>query len=103
MIDAAALALKEILSPPFRGVLLKSLALTVGLLAALWALLARVLDDREMIQKTAQAGLLAEGFHGRLPNQFGSPANHAARQSGIAINPSSEPWGYPSRAIQFMR
>lgn len=43
MIEAAALALKEILSPPFRGVLLKSLALTVGLLAALWALLARMI------------------------------------------------------------
>ena len=43
MIDAAALALKEILSPPFRGVLLKSLALTVGLLAALWVLLTRMI------------------------------------------------------------
>jgi CysZ protein len=39
MIEAAALALRDILSPPFRGVLLKSLALTLALLAALWALL----------------------------------------------------------------
>ena len=36
MIDAAALALRDILSPPFRGVLWKSLALTIGLLVALW-------------------------------------------------------------------
>jgi len=36
MLDAAFLALREILSPPFRGVLMKSLALTIGLLAALW-------------------------------------------------------------------
>jgi CysZ protein len=39
MIGAAALALRDILSPPFRGVLLKSLALTIGLLIALWAAL----------------------------------------------------------------
>jgi CysZ protein len=43
MLDAAALALREILSPPFRGVLVKSLALTLGLLVALWALLDRLL------------------------------------------------------------
>jgi CysZ protein len=36
MIDAASLALRDILSPPFRSVLLKSLALTIGLLIALW-------------------------------------------------------------------
>ena len=36
MIHDAALAFREILSPPFRTVLLKSLALTVGLLALLW-------------------------------------------------------------------
>jgi CysZ protein len=36
MLDAALLAFREIPSPPFRGVLLKSLALTVGLLVALW-------------------------------------------------------------------
>jgi CysZ protein len=36
MLDAAILALRDILSPPFRGVLMKSLALTVGLLIALW-------------------------------------------------------------------
>ena len=36
MVEAAALALRDILSPPFRGVLLKSLALTLALLAALW-------------------------------------------------------------------
>jgi CysZ protein len=39
MIEAAALALRDILSPPFRGVLLKSLALTLALLAGLWLLL----------------------------------------------------------------
>src|SRR3990167_2486443 len=27
-----------------------------------------------------------------LPNHCGAPANHAACQSGIAVNPSSEPW-----------
>src|SRR6185503_8710171 len=36
MISAAATALSDILSPPFRGVLIKSLALTIGLLVALW-------------------------------------------------------------------
>jgi CysZ protein len=36
MIDAAVLALRDILSPPFRGVLMKSLALTLSLLVALW-------------------------------------------------------------------
>jgi CysZ protein len=36
MINAAATALGDILSPPFRGVLVKSLALTIGLLVALW-------------------------------------------------------------------
>ncbi len=36
MIHAATLAIRDILSPPFRGVLLKSLALTIGLLVALW-------------------------------------------------------------------
>lgn len=36
MIEAASLAFRDILSPPFRGVLLKSLALTIGLLIALW-------------------------------------------------------------------
>lgn len=39
MIDAAALAFRDILSPPFRAVLWKSLGLTLGLLVALWALL----------------------------------------------------------------
>ena len=39
MLDAAALALRDILSPPFRGVLWKSLALTIGLLVALWVAL----------------------------------------------------------------
>lgn len=42
MLDAALLALRDIASPPFRGVLIKSLALTLGLLAALWALLERL-------------------------------------------------------------
>ena len=36
MLESAALALRDILSPPFRGVLLKSLALTLALLVALW-------------------------------------------------------------------
>src|SRR5882724_3057599 len=36
MFNAASLALGDILSPPFRGVLTKSLALTIGLLLALW-------------------------------------------------------------------
>ncbi len=36
MLEAAALALRDILSPPFRGVLMKALALTVALLFALW-------------------------------------------------------------------
>jgi CysZ protein len=39
MIKAAALAMRDILSPPFRGVLFKSLALTLALLAALWGVL----------------------------------------------------------------
>jgi CysZ protein len=39
MIEAAALAMRDILSPPFRGVLFKSLALTLALLAALWGVL----------------------------------------------------------------
>jgi CysZ protein len=39
MIEAASLTLREILSPPFRGVLWKSLALTIGLLASLWIVL----------------------------------------------------------------
>ncbi len=39
MIQDAALAFREILSPPFRTVLLKSIALTIGLLAVLWAVL----------------------------------------------------------------
>lgn len=39
MIAAAALALGDILSPRFRGVLLRSVALTVALLIALWALI----------------------------------------------------------------
>jgi CysZ protein len=36
MIAAAVLAFRDILSRPFRGVLVKSLALTIGLLIALW-------------------------------------------------------------------
>jgi CysZ protein len=36
MLDAASLALSDILSPPFRGVLRKSLGLTLLLLAILW-------------------------------------------------------------------
>ena len=36
MIEAAVLAVRDILSPPFRGVLMKALALTLALLVALW-------------------------------------------------------------------
>src|SRR5687767_9204416 len=43
MLAAASLAFRDILSPPFRGVLLKSLALTLALLAVLWALVAWLL------------------------------------------------------------
>jgi CysZ protein len=39
MIDAAALAVRDMLSPPFRGVFWRSLGLTLALLAALWAAL----------------------------------------------------------------
>ena len=39
MLESAALALRDIFSPPFRGVLLKSLALTIALLAGLWLVL----------------------------------------------------------------
>jgi CysZ protein len=39
MLDAASLALRDILSPPFRSVLWKSLALTIGLLLVLWIVL----------------------------------------------------------------
>ncbi len=39
MLASASLALRDIFSPPFRGVLMKSLALTVALLIALWLLL----------------------------------------------------------------
>ena len=42
MFDAISLALRDVLSPPFRSVLWKSLALTIGLLAALWAVLERI-------------------------------------------------------------
>ncbi len=39
MIEAAGLAVSDILTPPFRRVLLKSLALTIVLLLALWLVL----------------------------------------------------------------
>ena len=48
MIEAARLALADILSPPFRAVMWKSLGLTIGLLAVIWlgleALLGWVVD-----------------------------------------------------------
>jgi CysZ protein len=44
MIAAAQMALREILSPQFRRVFWKALALTIGLLAALWILLTRLLS-----------------------------------------------------------
>lgn len=42
MVQAAALALGDILSPPFRAVLWKSLALAIAALVALWFLLDRL-------------------------------------------------------------
>jgi CysZ protein len=36
MLEAAILALRDILSPPFRGVLMKALTLTIALLVVLW-------------------------------------------------------------------
>ena len=39
MLEAAALALRDIVAPPFRSVLLRSLALTLGLLGVLWGVL----------------------------------------------------------------
>ena len=36
MLEAAALAVRDIFSPPFRGVLVKAVALTLALLVALW-------------------------------------------------------------------
>jgi CysZ protein len=43
MLEAAGLALRDILAPPFRSVLWKSLVLTIGLLAALWIVLEGIL------------------------------------------------------------
>jgi CysZ protein len=43
MIESAALALRDTFSPPFRNVLWKSLALTIGLLVVLWTVLEGVL------------------------------------------------------------
>lgn len=40
--ESAVTALRQILSPPFRAVLWKSLALTIALLALVWALLTRL-------------------------------------------------------------
>lgn len=45
MFDAAVRAFGDILSPAFRNVLVKSLALTVGLLAALWLILQWLLSS----------------------------------------------------------
>ena len=42
MLDAISLALRDLFSPAFRSVLWKSLALTIGLLAALWIVLERL-------------------------------------------------------------
>ncbi|HUG60402.1 MAG TPA: sulfate transporter family protein [Methylomirabilota bacterium] len=44
MIAAAVKALSQILSPPFRGVLLRSVGLTLAILAAIWAGLYALLD-----------------------------------------------------------
>jgi len=43
MISAAQLALSQIVSPPFRGVLWKSVGLTLALLAALWIVIQAVI------------------------------------------------------------
>jgi len=43
MISAAQLALSQIISPPFRGVLWKSVGLTLALLAALWIIIQAVI------------------------------------------------------------
>ena len=43
MISAAQLALSQIVSPPFRGLLWKSVGLTLGLLAALWIIIQAVI------------------------------------------------------------
>ena len=43
MISAAQLALSQIVSPPFRGLLWKSLGLTLALLAALWIVIQAVI------------------------------------------------------------
>jgi CysZ protein len=40
VMQSAALALGDILSPPFRAVLLKSVALTLAMMAGLWVVLA---------------------------------------------------------------
>jgi CysZ protein len=45
VIQSAALAFGDVLSPPFRTVLFKSVALTLALLAALWAALAWLAAD----------------------------------------------------------
>jgi CysZ protein len=45
MIQAATLALRDIFSPPFRGVLAKSLAITIALLASLWLALQWLLSS----------------------------------------------------------
>jgi CysZ protein len=42
MFDDALASFKEILTPPFRGVLVKSLSLTIACLAALWLILDRL-------------------------------------------------------------
>ena len=43
MISAAQLALSQIVSPPFRGLLWKSVGLTLALLAALWIVIQAVI------------------------------------------------------------
>lgn len=45
MIDAAVKALAQILSPPFRGVLFKSIGLTLAMLAAVWAAIYALVDN----------------------------------------------------------
>jgi CysZ protein len=49
MLQSAALALRDLFSPPFRGVLFKSLALTLALLVALWMALQWLLASQVVL------------------------------------------------------
>ena len=66
MLEAAALAFRHILSPPFRGVLWKSVSLTLALLAGLWLvvqwLVARYVDLPYAWMETALSILTGAGL-----------------------------------------